>query len=234
MQSQIEILVALSQADSESSLLRERISAIPQELERQRAELKTQLQLLEDVERKLDESQQERRALERESDLAKGRRRELEVQQFRVRNNAEYQALTREVEEMRRRASEFEDRGLDLLTGEETAQSEVARLREVVAAERKRFDEVRARLDSELADRQLLLSRADAQRQELVDRLDPATRQKYGRIHANKGDMAVVGVAQGACGGCFYQLPPQRLNEVRKGANIVLCESCGRILVWRG
>jgi predicted nucleic acid-binding Zn-ribbon protein len=35
----------------------------------------------------------------------------------------------------------------------------------------------------------------------------------------------------GACGGCFYQLPPQRAAEVRRGETLVVCEGCGRMIV---
>ena len=46
--------------------------------------------------------------------------------------------------------------------------------------------------------------------------------------------MAVVGIEQGACSGCGYQLPPQRIVEVQKAERIMVCEGCGRLLVWIG
>jgi hypothetical protein len=44
----------------------------------------------------------------------------------------------------------------------------------------------------------------------------------------------VVGVEAGACGGCGYQLPPQRLVELQKMDHVIMCEACGRMLVWTG
>ncbi|MDD5756941.1 MAG: C4-type zinc ribbon domain-containing protein [bacterium] len=37
-----------------------------------------------------------------------------------------------------------------------------------------------------------------------------------------------------SCGGCHMTLPPQVVNEVRKLDRLVLCESCSRILFWKG
>jgi hypothetical protein len=61
--------------------------------------------------------------------------------------------------------------------------------------------------------------------------LSAPLRAKYERIRRSKGDLAIVGVEYGACGGCGYALPPQRVQEVRRNRDVVLCEGCGRILV---
>jgi predicted nucleic acid-binding Zn-ribbon protein len=42
----------------------------------------------------------------------------------------------------------------------------------------------------------------------------------------------VVPVRKKACGGCFKQIPPQRIQEIRRGDRIFSCDSCGRILIW--
>ena len=46
--------------------------------------------------------------------------------------------------------------------------------------------------------------------------------------------LAVVPVLKGACGGCFSALPPQRVNVACLGNELVVCEACGRIVVWDG
>lgn len=233
MEAQIRILVELSRADHDCHLLRDRYETIPREIDRHQSELRVQRQMLEDAERRLEDARRERRALERESDLARARRRELELQQHRVKNNNEYQALTREIEDQRRRSSDSEDRGLVLLSEEEASTVDVARLTEVVAQEEARFNEVRDRLDGERRDLGSQLTRAEEERRALVGTLEPSIRKRYERIFENKGT-AVVGVEGGACDGCYYQLPPQRLHEVKKSSALILCEGCGRILVWAG
>jgi predicted nucleic acid-binding Zn-ribbon protein len=71
----------------------------------------------------------------------------------------------------------------------------------------------------------------DTRRNALVERLSGPVRSRYERIRKNKGDLAIVGVEAGACGGCGYALPPQRVQEVRRNRDLILCEGCGRIMV---
>jgi hypothetical protein len=42
-----------------------------------------------------------------------------------------------------------------------------------------------------------------------------------------------VAVRNGACGGCFGNLPTQLLNRIRDMDKIITCENCGRILIWQ-
>jgi predicted nucleic acid-binding Zn-ribbon protein len=234
MNDDIAVLIELSLADLECARLHERTEAIPRELERHQAALVVQKAALEEQERRAGDLQRERRGIERDADAAKTRRRELEVQQFRVKNNIEFQAMLREIDEMRRRASELEDQALALIGEEETAQAEIKRLKDLVAQEERKVSGVRERLEKELADYQAQLEKARKSREELAAKLSPMLRTRYERIRRSKGDMAVVGLEQGACGGCGYQLPPQKINEVQRMEHVVVCEGCGRMLVWIG
>lgn len=231
MKVQISILAELSRADQESARVRERLLAIPKEIARHEQELSAHRRASDDFESRLEESMRERRALERDADQARARRREVEVQQFRVKNQVEYQALTKEIEEMRRRTSTFEERAIEILTEEEEVKKEFDKLRDLLVQEETRFAEIRSRLEAELGQTRSAVERAEARRMELVQRLDPKVRLRYERILKSKGDMAVVPAVEGACGGCFYQLPPQKIGEVKKGESLVVCEGCGRMIV---
>jgi len=231
MMDDIPILAALSEADLESHRVRARCDAIPLEIDRHAKELTKVQKNHADYEIRLEDFQRERRGLERDADQAKARRREVELKQFRVKNNVEHQALTKEIDDMRRRASDFEDDALQILSDEEAAEAEITRLAEIIERESGRVAEIRSRLEAELAGLQKERATAEARRNELVERLSPKTRVRYDRVLRSKGDMAVVGVAEGSCGGCYYQLPPQRLNEIKKGEVLVVCEACGRMVV---
>ncbi len=230
MKDQIPILVELSRADQASSQIRERAQTIPKEILRHEQDLSSHRRASEDLENKLEESMRERRALERDADQARARRREVEVQQFRVKNQVEYQALTKEIEEMRRRTSDFEEKAIEILSEEEEVKKEFEKLTELLQQEEERFNEIKTRLESELGELKSVVDAAEAKRQELVGKLDPKIRQRYERILRSKGDMAVVSLVDGACGGCFYQIPAQRVGDVRRGT-LVICEGCGRMIV---
>lgn len=227
----LKALLALRDLDRQTDRLRERVLVIPRELDRLDKELSVHQEFLDDEERKLADLRLDRKTAEREIEAAKVRRREIEEKQFRIRNNQEYQANLREVETMKEKASQFDDRAVEIMIQEEDVLKEIERLSQIVLEERRKHGLASGRLKEELAVMQAELDRKETERQAAVARLSPPLRARYERIHKSKGDLAIVGVEEGSCGGCGYGLPPQRLQEVRRSREIVLCEGCGRILV---
>jgi predicted nucleic acid-binding Zn-ribbon protein len=227
-------LLTLRTLDRDADRFQERAQVIPRELERLEKELSVHQELLDEEERRLQDLRLDRRAAEREVEQAKSKRREMEAKQFQIRNNQEYQASLREIETMRERASQYDERALEILMQEEEIQKEVDRLGATVAEERKKYDVAVARLRAELAEVRQVLGGKDKERLGTIERLTPSLRTKYERIRRNKGGVAIVGVDGGACGGCGYALPPQRIQEVRRNRDLILCEGCGRILIWVG
>jgi predicted nucleic acid-binding Zn-ribbon protein len=54
----------------------------------------------------------------------------------------------------------------------------------------------------------------------------------YERIRKSyRNGLAIVPVLRDACGGCFNAIPPQRQSEIRQRKKIIICENCGRILI---
>jgi len=227
----LKALIVLRGLDRETDRLRERAQVVPRELDRLDKGLRVHQEILDDEERKLQELRLDRRSAEREVEQAKTRRREFESQQLRIRNNQEYQANLREIEGMKEKATLYEDKALEILVQEEELQKEIERLQQIVLEERRKHDGAAEGLRKELDGVQAELALKEADRLAAVDRLSPPLRMRYERIRRSKGDLAIVGVESGACGGCGYALPPQRLQEVRRNRDIVLCEGCGRILV---
>jgi predicted nucleic acid-binding Zn-ribbon protein len=68
-------------------------------------------------------------------------------------------------------------------------------------------------------------------RDRLLEDLHPPLRRLYERVMRRHGDVAVVFLHDGICGGCQSRLPPQLGLEVRKRARLITCESCGRLLI---
>ncbi len=225
------ILCSLRLLDREIDRLRERAVVIPRELDRLAKELQVHQDILDEEMRRLQDLRLDRRSAEREVESAKSRRREFESQQYKIRNNQEYQANMREIESMRQKATQYDDRALEILMQEEEIQKEIDRLTVIVAEEKRKHDGAAGHLNVEMAEVGTELSGREGERNGVVDRLSAPLRAKYERIRRSKGDLAIVGVEYGACGGCGYALPPQRVQEVRRNRDVVLCEGCGRILV---
>ncbi|HOW30840.1 MAG TPA: C4-type zinc ribbon domain-containing protein [Bacteroidales bacterium] len=155
-----------------------------------------------------------------------------EEQQNNVRNNREYDALTKEIEfqSLEIQLAEKRIREFNMQHGKFSEEIENA---QAVLQERRNDLEIKR---SELADivteteleEKELMRKSEAQQKFIEDRLLLA----YKRIRKNaRNGLAVVTVERDACGGCFSAIPPQRQLDIRMHRKIIVCEYCGRILV---
>ena len=153
-------------------------------------------------------------------------------QQDNVKNNREFDALTKEIELQKLEVQLSEKRTKEnavKLDAKKEAMEEtnkkIADKEKALKAKNKELDKIITETDKEEKD---LLKKSDAASSKIEDRLLVA----YNRIRkAYRNGLAVVSVERDACGGCFAQVPPQLQMEIRQRKKIILCEHCGRILV---
>lgn len=158
-----------------------------------------------------------------------------EEQQMNVRNNREFESISKEIEYQ----------NLEIALAEKRIKEYSHNLNlknDEISAAQKILDERRNDLEikkSELSDivnetekeEQVLLSKSEEFQRYIEDRLLIA----YKRIRKNaRNGLAVVSVERDACGGCFSAIPPQRQLDIRMHKKIIVCEYCGRILVDHG
>lgn len=89
-------------------------------------------------------------------------------------------------------------------------------------------EELATIVESTAAEEQAL----EAKRNACAEKIDARTLSAYDRIRSsNRNHLAVVSVFNGACGGCFNSIAPQRLIDIASNKKLIVCEYCGRILV---
>lgn len=155
-----------------------------------------------------------------------------EAQQGKVRNNREYDAITKEIEFQNLEIQLAEKRLKEAKFAIET-KSEIVEKSQVDFSERKKdlklkkseLDEIIAETEKDEKD---LLKQSAKTAETIEDRLLNA----YKRIRSNtRNGLAVVPVQRDACGGCFNKIPPQKQLDILMNKKILVCEHCGRVLV---
>lgn len=101
-------------------------------------------------------------------------------------------------------------------------------LNDTNAAWQSRQEELQTEIERNTAEREAVA----AQRDQLASTLDPASLQMYHGLRRSKQGLAVAKVERGLCQACRMALPTQFLQKVRRGQITVLCNSCGRMLLW--
>lgn len=234
MESQGQLLRDLMILDQGYFRLKKRLREIPAELEKIEQHSAALRRSLLGEEARLTSTQRERRKLESQIRDKQETKARYERQLYEVRENRELQSLQREIEFVRQGLSELEVRAVELLEQEESLDKELLGLRQDTKTKAKELEEKRAALAKERDEATAAADGMEGDRKRLVDALPARVRSKYQRLVNAKGQEAIVNLTDGSCGGCFYKLPPQTAAEIRMGQRLIICEGCGRILVWHG
>lgn len=155
-----------------------------------------------------------------------------EEQQNNVRNNREFDALSKEIE--------FQKLEIELAEKRiKEATANIAAKKELIDAATAKLDALKKDLqhkkdeldgivaDTEKDEKELL---AKSEKAEAV--IDERLLVAYKRVRGSaRNGLAVVPVERNACGGCYSNVPPQRQLDIKSRKKIIVCENCGRILV---
>lgn len=155
-----------------------------------------------------------------------------EEQQNNVRNNREYDSLSKEIE-FQALEMELSNKKIREFTAQIADKKEVMAEAQALLDERKHdLDGKNSELDDITRDTQKEEENLVGKSEELRTRIEERLLTAYRRIRTNaRNGLAVVSVQRDACGGCFNQIPPQRQLDIRSRKKIIVCEYCGRILV---
>ncbi|KAA5547934.1 zinc ribbon domain-containing protein [Adhaeribacter rhizoryzae] len=156
--------------------------------------------------------------------------RKYEDQQTNVRNNREYDAITKEIELQR----------LEIQISEKKIKEgyyQIEQKNNEIAGTKQKLEERRKDLNSKNGELQVIVSESEEEeralmqeREEAVKHIESRLLTAYSRIRQNvRNGLAVVTVKRDACGGCFNTVPPQRQSDIASHKKIIVCEHCGRI-----
>jgi predicted nucleic acid-binding Zn-ribbon protein len=155
-----------------------------------------------------------------------------ETQLNEVKNNREYDAISKEIE----------IQGLDIQVSEKKIREFGFEITSKTSIYEKALEDLEARksdLDAKKAELGTITAETQKEENELSALAEKATVNiderlliAYSRLRQNaKNGLAVVTIQRDSCSGCFNQIPPQRQSDIRQRKKIIVCEHCGRILV---
>src|SRR5690606_18925959 len=177
----------------------------------------------------LEDSIVNRRNMIKESETAI---RKYEGQLNEVKNNREYDAISKEIEiqgldiqvsEKKIREFEFEIKNKTEIY--ENTQATLESAKKDLEVKKGELDTITAETQK---DEDELSGRAERAEKAIEDRLQ----RVYNRLRDTyKNGLAVVSIDRDSCSGCHNKIPPQKQLEIRQRKKIIVCEHCGRILV---
>jgi uncharacterized protein len=232
VESKLRALFQLQQVDTETDKIRILRGELPlevQDLEDEVAGLETRIS---NFEKELKNLEQNIASKKQDIVNAESLIKKYEEQQNNVRNNREYDSLSKEIEFQtleielsKKKISEFTVEQKEKTEQIEAAKTNLEELSGDLASKKNELDEI---VSDTKKEEEVLLNKSE----EIQKLIEPRLLTAYKRIRSNaRNGLSVVLVERDACGGCFNKIPPQRQLDIKSRKKIIVCEYCGRILV---
>lgn len=157
-----------------------------------------------------------------------------EAQQSNVRNNREFDSISKEIEFQKLEIELCEKRIKEFTAEASSKKTQIEKSDAVLADKKIDLEAKKSELDAIVSETQLEEDKLNAKSAEYKTKIEERLINAYTRIRGNaRNGLAVVTVERDACGGCFNKIPPQRQMDIRTRKKIIVCEYCGRVLVDR-
>ena len=149
-----------------------------------------------------------------------------------VRNNREYDTLSKEIE--------FQSLEIELCNKKiNEAQRRIAEKQEELQVNQNVVDDKQADLDMKRGELDEIMEETRSEEEKLKEKaheleakIEPRLLTSFKRIRKNaRNGLGIVYVQRDACGGCFNKIPPQRQLDIKMHKKVIVCEYCGRILI---
>jgi hypothetical protein len=154
------------------------------------------------------------------------------IQLDNVRNNREYENLTKEIEYLQLDNQLNEKKIREANEAIERKQEEIRRCSDNVTERRTDLDIKKSELDEIISETRAEEEKLRERSKSLEATIEPRLLSAFKRIRKNsRNGLGIVYVQRDACGGCFNKIPPQRQLDIRMRKKIIVCEYCGRIMI---
>ena len=153
-------------------------------------------------------------------------------QQKDVKNNREYDMLSKEIE-FQTLEIELQNKKIgEARVGMEKRWQEIEEGKAVLDDRQQALAEKKAELDDIVAETKAQEEKLREKGKTLEVQIEPRLLTAFKRIRKNsRNGLGIVYVQRDACGGCFNKIPPQRQLDIRMRKKIIVCEYCGRIMI---
>ncbi len=231
---QLKRLVELQKIDKEAFDYKQELKEKPAFLEEMKNDFEKKKSGLKSLEDKFKALQVGR--MDKELDL-KSREDEIakaNAQLSLLKTNKEYTAKMTEIETIKANKSIVEEKILMSYDEADAVQKKIEQEKKVLAEEEKKFLAQKKEIDAAVAGLQAKVKELESQRNQLTPDVEKDILARYEKILEKKNGLAIVPITNNGCGGCYMNIPPQIVNELKMHDKVVICEMCARLLYLEG
>jgi len=234
MNETLEQLIKLQEIDHRLLEIKSFMGDLPSMVENQEKELS----ILEDENKeKLDritEVDKEIRHYNREVEDMNTQMVKYKDQLYLVKSNKEYDSLNHEIDHMKANISDFEDKLINIVDEKEKLEELIKLNSSKIETTSELLSLNKVELNFTMDETKNEKAELEKNRSVLFGNIEPIKLNDYEKIRENRDGTGMESIIGQACGGCYSQLPPQTIIEIKKNINIMNCPSCSILLFWDG
>ena len=149
-----------------------------------------------------------------------------------VKNNREYDTLTKEIEFQSLEIELCNKKIKEAQIRSEEKKEELAKNQDIIQDRQQALEVKKGELDEIMEETRAEEDKLKAKVKDLEAKIEPRLLTSFKRIRKNaRNGLGIVYVQRDACGGCFNKIPPQRQLDIKMHKKIIVCEYCGRIMI---
>jgi predicted nucleic acid-binding Zn-ribbon protein len=228
----LALALRLQALDRNIASLDNEIATLPKHIAEIEKRLESHSRRLEVDRAALSANQRERKKLEGDVQVQEQKISKLKTQMLEAKTNEQYRAFQNEIAYAEGEIRKAEDKILELMEQSERLEKNVKAVEADLKQENQHVEDekTRARERTDLDQKEL----ADrlAERKSITDQMDPKIYAHYLRIRKKTKGTVIADATEGRCDACQIRLRPQFFQDLRRGDQIMFCETCGRMLTY--
>jgi uncharacterized protein len=232
MVSDLKLVVRLQDLDNRIRDLQAEITSLPKHIALIERTLESHVRRLEADRAALVANQRERKRYEGEIQAQEQKISKLKDQMLQAKSNEQYAAFRREIDYCEAEIHKHEDGILERMAEAEPLEQNVKVAESALAKEKQQVEAEKGVARDRTAVDKRQLEELKKERAGIVASVTPAVYNSYQRIRTARKGVAVAEALDGACSACHMAMRLQFFQDLRRGDQVMFCESCGRIIFY--
>lgn len=228
----LKLVIQLQELDHRAGEVAQEVVSLPRHIAEIETKLESHERRVEADRAALAANQKDRKRLEGDIQIQEQKISKLKNQMLEAKTNDQYRAFQHEIEFCETEIRRCEDRILDLMSESEPLEKNVRAAEVALKQEKAQVEAEKQQARERTAADKRQLEQLRAERASVAAQTNPRVLSAYDRIRKARRGIAVAEAVDGRCAQCHMSLRLQFFQDVKRGEQVMFCESCGRILYY--
>jgi predicted nucleic acid-binding Zn-ribbon protein len=230
----LKVVLMIQSIDTRFDEIRREKEQTPKEIEKLKADLDLLRNAMDQDLSTLEELNKGRRKVERELEEIEPKFKKSKLRLNEVKSNREYQAILKEIEELKELTFQKEEMVIKWMEEIEIQEKECAGNNARWEESQKEYKNKERKFSERIKELDTEVQSLNDRRGKLSQKVDQDLLRRYDSLRMHLKGQVVAPVIDFVCQGCHLGIPPQQYNDLIKGDSLQSCPNCNRVIYWGG